>query len=39
MKKDYVTPEINKIEFETQELITLSLAEFDTSGIEDYGGV
>jgi hypothetical protein len=39
MKKLYMTPELEKTEFQYEDLITLSIQDFITDGIEDYGGI
>ena len=39
MKKLYETPIIEKTEFQYEDLITLSIQDFGTEGIEDYGGI
>jgi metal-dependent amidase/aminoacylase/carboxypeptidase family protein len=39
MKKLYMTPELEKTEFESCDLITLSIQDFSYEGIEDYGGI
>lgn len=39
MKKVYETPRINRIIFECEDLITLSIPEFGTEGIEDNGAI
>ena len=37
MKKLYMTPELEKTEFQYEDLITLSIQDFIPDGIEDYG--
>ena len=39
MKKLYETPIIEKTEFQYEDLITLSIQDFNFEGIEDYGGI
>jgi len=39
MKKKYATPDLEKTEFQYEDLITLSIQDFYNDGIEDYGGV
>jgi hypothetical protein len=39
MKKLYETPDLKKTEFESSDLITLSIQDFSYAGIEDYGGI
>lgn len=39
MKKLYTAPIMEKTEFRHEDLITISIQDFNYDGIEDYGGI